>query len=71
MKITTTATDSTTHSQTSNEVSVRIDVEPKSVEHTSPERFDDAEKIFIIRYPNASAPTDIIAIAASPFILVF
>ena len=45
---------------------VRIEVEPKSVPQTSPETFAEGEKIFIIRYPNASAPTESIAIAASP-----
>ena len=35
------------------------------------EYLDDAEKIFTIRYPKASAPTDTIAIAASPCIFVF
>jgi len=46
-------------------------VEPKSVLHTSPDTFADGEKIFIIKYPKASAPTDIIATAASPLIFVF
>ena len=48
--------------------SVSIDVEPKRVVHTSPLTFEDAEKMFRSRYPRASAPTDIIAIAASPLI---
>ena len=47
---------------------VRINVEPKRVVHTSPERFAGGEKIFIIKYPNANAPTEIIATLASPFI---
>ena len=34
-------------SQTSYMVSVRIDVEPNSVEHTSPDRFEDAEKEYL------------------------
>ena len=42
-------TDSTTHTITSDFVSVKIDVEPKRVLHTSPVKFDDAENIFIKR----------------------
>ena len=33
--------------------------------------FADFENTFSIRYPNANAPTEIMAIAASPFIFVF
>jgi hypothetical protein len=58
-------------SQTSAFVRVRIDVEPKSVEHTSPEILADVENKFITRYPTASEPTESIAIAASPFIFGF
>ncbi len=58
-------------SHTSFFLSVSIDVEPKRVEHTSPERLDEVENKFIKRYPNAREPTDIIAMAASPFIFVF
>jgi hypothetical protein len=58
-------------SHTSAFVSVRIDVEPNNVEHTSPEIFDDVENRFITRYPTASEPTESIAIAASPCILGF
>lgn len=36
-----------THSQTWRGVKVRMDVEPKRVEQTSPVRFDDFENIFI------------------------
>ena len=54
------------HNHTSAFVSVRIEVEPKRVEQTSPLKFDETEKRFINRYPIASAPTEIIAIAASP-----
>jgi len=39
--------------------------------HTSPERLDEVEKRFISRYPMASAPTEIMATAASPLIFVF
>ena len=43
-------TDRTTHIHTSKVLSVRIDVEPKRVEHTSPERFDEPVlKMFISR----------------------
>ena len=45
---------------------VRIEVEPKRVPHTSPETLAEGEKIFISKYPSASAPTESIAIAASP-----
>ena len=48
-----------------------MEVEPNSVLHTSPERLDEVEKTFIRRYPMASAPTEIVAIAASPLIFVF
>ena len=58
-------------SQTSVLLRLRIEVEPKSVLHTSPVMFGEAEKMFISRYPIARAPTDIIATAASPFIFVF
>ena len=54
------------HNQTSAFVSVRIEVEPKRVEQTSPLKFDETENRFIKRYPIARAPTEIIAIAASP-----
>ena len=48
-----------------------MEVEPNSVLHTSPERLDEVEKRFIRRYPMASAPTEIMAMAASPLIFVF
>ena len=38
---------------------------------TSPERLDEVENRFISRYPMASAPTEIIAMAVSPLIFVF
>ena len=56
---------------TSAEVSVRIDVDPNRVVQTSPARLDDVANRFISRYPKARAPTEIIAIAASPFTFVF
>ena len=46
-------------------------MEPNSVLHTSPERLDEVEKMFISRYPTASVPTEIMAMAASPLIFVF
>ena len=49
MKAMMTAIESTVQSQTSPIVRVRIEVEPKSVLHTSPVRFDEVEKIFIKR----------------------
>ena len=66
-----TTTDRTAQMTTSDMVRVSIDVDPKSVLHTSPEIFDDVENTFMIRYPNASIPTDIMAMAASPLILAF
>ena len=48
-----------------------MEVEPNSVLQTSPERLDEVENRFIRRYPMASAPTEIMAIAASPLIFVF
>ena len=41
--------DSPAHSQTSLFDSVRMEVEPNSVLHTSPERLDEVEKRFISR----------------------
>ena len=67
MNITTTRIDRIPLTHTSDFVSVRIDVEPNRVEHTSPETFPDVGNTFISKYPKARAPTDIIAIAASPF----
>ena len=49
MKMITTATDSTTLSHTSRLLSVRMEVEPNRVLHTSPERFAEAENRFMIR----------------------
>ena len=59
------------HSHTSPLVRVRMEVEPNSAPHTSPERLAEVENTLISRYPNASAPTEIMAMAASPLILVF
>ena len=44
-----TSTDIPTHSHTSAGDSVRMEVEPNSVLHTSPERLDEVEKMFIRR----------------------
>ena len=63
--------DRIVHTHTCRGVSVRIEVDPNRVEHTSPERFDDDEKIFMIRYPKARVLTEIIAMAASPLIFAF
>ena len=71
MNTATISTDIPTHSHTSAGDSVRMEVEPNSVLHTSPERLDEVEKMFIRRYPIASAPTEIMAMAASPLIFVF
>ena len=62
--------ETTTQSHTSVLVNVRIEVEPNRLLHTSPEILAPVENTFIKRYPTASAPTEIIAIAASPFIFV-
>ena len=45
----TTATDSATHIHTSACVRVSIEVDPNSVLHTSPVRFEDVENIFMRR----------------------
>ena len=71
MKNATTNTDIIIPLITSPSVNVRIVVEPNNVEQTSPDTFADVEKIFITRYPTASALTESIAMAASPFIFVF
>ena len=57
--------------KTSCSVKVKIDVEPNKTLHTSPDKFVDDAKIFMIKYPNARDPTEIIAITASPFIFTF
>ena len=44
MNTATTSTDIPTHSHTSAGDSVRMEVEPNSVLHTSPERLDEVEK---------------------------
>ena len=41
------------------------------MEHTSPDKFADAENMFNNKYPIAKAPTESIAMAASPCILAF
>ena len=48
-----------------------MDAEAKSAEHTSPATLDETGNMLIIRYPTASAPTDITATAASPFSFAF
>ena len=58
--------DAITHNQTSALESVRIDVEPKSVLHTSPLIFAVGGNRFINRYPSASAPVEIMPTIASP-----
>ena len=60
-----------TLSQTSLTVRVRMEVEPNSVLHTSPEIFEEAEKTLTRRYPKARAATEIMAMAASPLIFAF
>ena len=52
----------TIHIITSVLLRVSIEVDPKRVLHTSPEMFAEVEKTFIIRYPKANAPTEIMAI---------
>ena len=49
MKIAITTAESTMHKKTSVFVSVKIEVEPKSVLQTSPEIFADAENKFTSR----------------------
>ena len=48
-----------------------MEVEPKRVLQTSPDRLDEVPKRFIIRYPRAREPTEIMAMALSPLILAF
>ena len=62
------ASDKYMESRTSAGVRVKIEVEPKSVVQTSAERLADFANRLIIRYPKASEPTEIMAIAASPLI---
>ena len=71
MKNVTTMMERIIHNITFQFESVIMEVLPKSVLHTSPERLEDVLNIFIRRYPSASAPTEIMAMAASPFILAF
>ncbi len=52
-------------------VRVRMEVEPKREEQTSPKRLEETEKRLRRRYPTARAPTEIIAMRASPLILEF
>ncbi len=52
-------------------VKVKIDVDPKSVVHTSPDKFDFGEKIFINKYPKAKDVVEIRAKLVSPFIFEF
>ena len=69
MKIPITNMDIPIHNNTSICVSVRIEAEPKSTVHTSPDRFDEVEKILTSKYPIAKELTEINATAASPLIL--
>ena len=69
--MTTTIADIAAQNQTSPFVNVKIEVEPNNVLQTSPDKFAAVEKRFIIKQPIASAPTEIIAIMASPLIFVF
>ena len=62
-------TDKPTLSQISCSVNVNIEVEPHSVEHTSPDKFADVANKFITKYTNANEPTEIIAITVSSLIL--
>lgn len=55
------------HIQTSTYESVRIDVEPNKVLHTSVPMLEEEENALRSRYPIARAPTEIIASEASPF----
>ena len=48
-----------------------MEVEPNRVVQTSPETLAEEENTFIRRYPTASAPTEIMAMAASPLIFAF
>jgi hypothetical protein len=67
INVTTTMIESIPQTKTSLFVKVKIDAEPNNVEHTSPDTFPETGKRFISMYPKAKAPTEIIAIAASPF----
>ena len=71
MNIKTTANERIMLNETSLSVRVNIDVEPKRVEQTSPDKFEEVEKIFISKYPTAKEPTDNMATAASPLIVAF
>lgn len=57
------------HKNTSIFVSVSIEVEPKSVAHTSPDIFDEVGNKLMSRYPIANELTETNATAASPLIL--
>lgn len=48
-----------------------MEVAPNNVLHTSPDILAEVENIFNKRYPMANAPTESIAMAASPFIFAF
>ena len=71
MKTIITIIDNSTQMFTSLFYKVSMDIEPNSVEHTSPLMFALVANTFINRYPMARAPTDSIAISASPFIFLF
>ena len=65
-----TITETTAQIVTSVLPSIKIDVEPNKVLHTSPATFDAVEKTFKSRYPIDKAPTESIAIIESPLSLV-
>ena len=71
MKTMTVAIDRPIQSHTSTIDKVKIETEPNNVVQTSAETLDEVGKIFINKYPIANAPTDSIATAASPLILLF
>ena len=66
-----TSTESMQHKITCVLVNVKMEVDPNNVLQTSPDRFGPVENRFISKYPIASAPTEIMAMAASPLIFVF
>ena len=63
--------DITTQTHTSAAVSVKIEADPNNDVHTSPDTLEDAPNICISKYPIPRAPTESIAIAASPLIFAF
>ena len=59
------------HKQTSDALSVRIEVDPNKVLHTSADIFADFENRFMTRYPAARDDTDMTASIASLGAFVF